>query len=228
MTGEGHFILDLDGTLMPSSAVDNQCYWAAVTEVFGAPGRTLELDGFGSVTDIGILSQWCELALDRAPTGAEVADVQSAFLQALEHAAREDPSAFEPTLGLRRWLAHRAAAPGVTGIATGGWGATARWKLRRAGLDELELPLASSDDAAERTDIMRIALDRSGGLVGEPVTYLGDGPWDLAASRALGWAFIGVASGTTARRLRESGAGHVIDNFTALLPTAAPAGAHPS
>ncbi|MDX1381871.1 MAG: haloacid dehalogenase-like hydrolase [Xanthomonadales bacterium] len=199
-----------------------------MSAVFGAPGRTLELDGFGSVTDIGILSQWCHDTFDRAPADDEIADVQSAFLKALERAANEDASPFDPTPGLRRWIAHRAAQGGVLGIATGGWGMTARWKLRRAGLDEFELPLASSDDAAQRTEIMRIALERSGGPSGESVTYVGDGPWDLAASRALGWDFIGIASGTAARHLRASGARLVIDNFNALLPAAAPTRAYPS
>lgn len=218
MTGGQHFILDLDGTLMPSSAVDNRCYWAAVTAVFGGPGRTVALDGFSAVSDIGILSQWCRDTLDRDPSGDEVARVQAVFLEELDRAAKLDASPFEPTPGLRHWIAHRASADGVTGIATGGWGTTARWKLRRAGLDDLDLPLASSDDAEQRADIMRIALERCGGHPGQPVTYVGDGPWDLAASRALGWDFIGIASGTAARRLRASGARRVIADFTALLP----------
>lgn len=213
-----HFILDLDGTLMPSSEVDNECYWAAVTEVFGGPGRALDLHGFGSVTDIGILRQWCRDALGRAPAAAEVEDVQAAFLAGLERAAGHQPECFEPMPGLRSWLKHHFDAGSRLAIATGGWGVTARWKLRHSGLDALELPLASSDDAEQRTDIMRRARQRCGADANDRICYVGDGCWDLDASRELGWDFIGIAQGTSAERLRAAGARDVVADFTALLP----------
>jgi len=56
------YLLDLDGTLIPSHAVDNRCYWSAVSEVFGVNESTLDLEGFSEVTDTLILRAWC---LDR-------------------------------------------------------------------------------------------------------------------------------------------------------------------
>jgi hypothetical protein len=64
-------------------------------------------------------------------------------------------------------------------------------KLQTSGFDLAELPMASSDDSYDRTQIMRIALSRLGNRF-ESVTYYGDGPWDKAACETLGWRFVAV------------------------------------
>ena len=102
------------------------------------------------------------------------------------------------------------------GIATGGWGHSARLKLRLSGLEQFGLPLASSDDAVRRADIMQIAAQRTLGRrqTGETVfTYVGDGAWDVHASRELNWEFIGIASGPRAEQLRRAGATLIRENF---------------
>lgn len=225
------YLLDLDGTLMPSHEVDNRCYWAAVGETFSREVDTLALDGFTQVTDSALLEAWCQRELGRAPTPAEVGAVRSRFLALLQAAAEADPGPFTPHPGVAEWLAARP--PGSVGIATGGWGHTARFKLQHAGLLQAgetaeertdastsprrPLPLASADDAKRRVDIMRIALGRLGRehRSSRPV-FLGDSPWDVAAARELGWPFIGVASGRRAEGLRAAGATRVIDDFLAL------------
>ena len=83
------------------------------------------------------------------------------------------------------------------GIATGGWGHTARMKLTSAGYDVSGVPLISSDDGHERVRIMaqcRALLPATAVTI-----YVGDGEWDQRASELLGWLFIGVGS-----RLRGS------------------------
>jgi phosphoglycolate phosphatase-like HAD superfamily hydrolase len=46
------------------------------------------------------------------------------------------------------------------------------------------------------------------------VTYVGDGVWDLRASRSLGYRFIGVGFYDTGRALRDEGAACVFSDFT--------------
>jgi phosphoglycolate phosphatase-like HAD superfamily hydrolase len=176
---------------------------------------TLDLEGFTDVTDTAILHAWCVERLGRPPRGEEESAVRARFLELLTTAAGETPSAFEPLPGVSAWLAARPR--GSVAIATGGWGHTARFKLARAGLAALELPLASSDDAATRPGIMRAARARldPAHRATRPI-YLGDGPWDVAAARELRWDFIGVASGERAARLRDAGASRVVANFLAL------------
>ncbi len=209
------YILDLDGTLMPSHAVDNRCYWAAVHEVFGTAGGTVDLAGFRHVTDSGILREWADQELGRPPSPDEIEAVRGVFLARTEAAARDEPDAFRPLPGVEAWLARHPRSR--LAIATGGWELTARFKLRAAGLDRFGLPLATSDQAATRTDIMRHALSLLD-AIDAPVVYIGDGPWDVAAARELGWSFIGIAAGTRARDLAAAGAERVHADFRELAP----------
>lgn len=209
-------LLDLDGTLMPSHAVDNDCYWAAVDEVFETKTGSLDLAGFRNVTDDGILGEWCQQQLGRAPTRAERQAVCRRFLAHIERAATRHPEAFVALPGVAAWLAQRPR--GSVAIATGGWGHTAQFKLGAAGLDRFNLPLASSDDGDRRTAIMRAAQALLGASWREATpVYFGDGRWDYDAARTLGWDFIGIASGARARALREAGARQVRPDFLDLL-----------
>jgi phosphoglycolate phosphatase-like HAD superfamily hydrolase len=63
---------------------------------------------------------------------------------------------------------------------------------------------------------MRIAARRTLGdraLSDAVFTYVGDGAWDVQASRELNWEFIGIASGPRAAQLRRAGATLVRENF---------------
>ena len=58
-SGTQVFILDLDGTLMPSAEIDNLCFWEAVFECYGQRDGLPDLHHFKHVTDTGILEEWC-------------------------------------------------------------------------------------------------------------------------------------------------------------------------
>ena len=98
-----------------------------------------------------------------------------------------------------------------------------RLKLRRANLWNPFLPLASSNDAISREDIIRIAARRAriaacgaGEKHSAPFTsftYVGDGVWDAIAARVLGWRFIGIGSGEQAARLRDVGAERLLPHY---------------
>jgi len=211
------YILDLDGTLMPTAEIDNICFWQAVSAVFDTPDHPPDLHDFEHVTDSGILHEWCVREMGRPPRVDEAARVKLIFEQRLEFAFRAQPADFDPMPGVIDWLtAIRASGHAFAGIATGGWEHSARLKLKLSGLDRFELPLASSDDAVKRTDIMRIAALRTLGHAATEntaFTYVGDGVWDLRASRELDWAFVGIASGARALLLESAGAAVVRENF---------------
>jgi len=211
------YILDLDGTLMPSAEIDNICFWQAVAGVFDTPHQPPDLHDFVHVTDSGILHEWCVREVGRPPLADEAAHIKRLFEQRLESAFQAEPAHFSPLPGVVDWLAAvRASGHAFAGIATGGWAHSARLKLKLSGLDRFELPLASSDDAIKRTDIMRIAVLRTLGHAATQntvITYVGDGAWDLQASRELDWAFVGIASGARALQLARAGALVVRKNF---------------
>jgi FMN phosphatase YigB (HAD superfamily) len=64
-------------------------------------------------------------------------------------------------------------------------------KLAHAGISLEGLTVTSSDDSHDRVEIMNLCLRQLGGDPGHAV-YVGDGRWDLEASRRGGWQFIGI------------------------------------
>jgi phosphoglycolate phosphatase-like HAD superfamily hydrolase len=216
-SGTQVFILDLDGTLMPTAEIDNECFWQAVFNCLGGGDQLPELHNFTHVTDTGILHEWCTRTLGRTPTQEETQQIKQDFTHLLEIAFNHQPEHFSPLPGVVEWLdAVMAHEHVVAGIATGGWQQSACLKLKLSGLDRFDLPLASSDDAIKRADIMQFAARRT---IAEPaaiekeITYIGDGTWDLKASRELDWNFIGIATGDRAIQLKNAGAGTILKNF---------------
>jgi len=216
-SGTQVFILDLDGTLMPSAEIDNLCFWQAVFACFGEKDQLPDLHGFNNVTDSGILDEWCIQELGRPPRKHETAQIKQHFVELLKAAAAEQPQSFKPLPGVIEWLECVSDTDNTfSGIATGGWESSARLKLGLSGLDRFNLPLASSDDAIARTEIMQIAARKTltQKAQGETIyTYVGDGTWDLHASQELNWAFIGIASGARATQLQMAGASNILADF---------------
>ena len=217
-SGTQVFILDLDGTLMPSAKIDNECFWQAVFACFGERTSLPDLHGFKHVTDSGILQEWCVRELGRPPRMNETGQIKQIFVQLLESAYRHEPQHFSPLPGVEKWLqAVHDSEHACAGIATGGWQHSARLKLQLSGLDRFDLPLASSDEAIERTRIMQIAARRTLNNPSENstiFTYVGDGVWDLQASQALDWRFIGIAQGARAKQLERAGASLILPDFS--------------
>lgn len=183
-------IFDIDGTLLQSAAVDDALYRQSVHAVLGDVDLRPTLHDYEAVTDSGILAQiLVDNMIPRYPD--PTADVKTHFVELLhryvtEHGPfAETPGATACLQTLRSSLQHAVA------IATGGWGESAALKLESAGLAFADIPLASSNDASDRSEIMAIALSRIGDHF-ESVTYYGDGPWDMAASKKLGWNFVPV------------------------------------
>jgi beta-phosphoglucomutase-like phosphatase (HAD superfamily) len=183
-------IFDIDGTLLKSFAEDDRLYREAVVQVLGDVRFRRTLSEYDRVTDTGILLQ----VLEDNDIGADrdrIADVKEAFFLRLEAHVKavgpfvEMPGAKNVVGRLRNSETHQIA------IATGGWRRSAETKLRTAGFDVSSIPLATSDDAIERTAIMELAL-ASIGEEAASVTYFGDGPWDSQACDILGWTFRAV------------------------------------
>ncbi len=215
------YILDLDGTLMPSAEIDNQCFWRAVFACFGEKEKLPDLHGFKHITDSGILNEWCILELGRPPLADETRKIKKLFVQFLKSAANRDPGHFQLFPGVSVWLKAVSEQTNVhAGIATGGWEHSARLKMKLSGLDQFDLPLASSDDAMARTDIMQLAAQKIFKKQADPatkMTYVGDGTWDLEASRQLGWDFIGISTGIKAQQLLQAGAPFVQADYRKKL-----------
>lgn len=186
-------IFDIDGTLIDSSAEDDRIYRESVLHVLGDVRLRDGLADYDRVTDSGILLQ---ILADNnlPPENSTIESVMNAFFERMQ-AYINSVGPFEEVSGARAVLRrianskeHRLA------FATGGWRRSAQMKLSSAGFKIGDAPLATSDDAIERTGIMRAALSAIDEECAS-VTYFGDGLWDEKACKELKWSFQPVGPG---------------------------------
>lgn len=185
-------VFDIDGTLLQSAGVDDDLYKAAVRSVIRGAFFRPSLSDYDYVSDSGILAQ---IMIDNSvpSTPERVASIKSRFIDLLKtHISEHGP--FPEVPGALNTLKKLNESPDhAVAIATGGWRESALLKLETAGFSDLVCPIATADDAHDRTEIMSIALSRLGGSF-RSITYFGDGPWDRDATIGLGWKFVAVGS----------------------------------
>jgi phosphoglycolate phosphatase-like HAD superfamily hydrolase len=217
-----HLIMfDLDGTLVDSTTIDSECYLQALVDVFGFDLDRIDRNwsNYPHVTDAGILQTLCQTELGRDPTRAELSYYQQRFLDLLIIAVKKQP--LQPIFGAKEILDRLNAEPNYAiALATGAWEQTAQFKLQQAGLDNLILPRACSDDAYARVEIMKCAYQRSIEFYQqsqfETVTYVGDGIWDGVASKHLDYHFVGIGTGKRVADLFATGAKYVFPHYQNL------------
>jgi phosphoglycolate phosphatase-like HAD superfamily hydrolase len=216
-------LFDIDGTLARSVRADDHCFVRAVGDAFGIAGFSTDWLEYEHQTDSGLCAEIVRKHLGRHPSEEETARARNRLLELLQDAVRRDPEAIVAMPGARRLLEHLLRdGRWSLAIATGSWLCSARFKLAQAGIAADGIPLATSDDAPDRAEIVRTAVRRaaagptprrSGAY--EKIVYVGDGIWDLRAARRVGIGFVGVAAGGS-QRLREAGADCVLPDVRDL------------
>ena len=145
-------IFDIDGTLVDSGGFEDVLYTAAVRDVFGNVRLRADWGDNEHVTDAGIMLEICrenglEIEDGAQKLRARFGELMGTYIRAMGPCAA--------TLGaLTLWNKLRDNTDVQLGIATGGWGHTARMKLESAGFVFTEIPLVSSDDDHIRMGIM--------------------------------------------------------------------------
>ncbi len=210
-------MFDVDGTLTESFNLDSSTYLDALREVFGFHDVSDDWATYQHVTDTGILAEVFETRLGRSPTLEEINAMRTCFAALLTTRINE-AGGIRPVAGAAELLARLSGLPDEYAVAyaSGGWGTTARLKLRSAGLPVESVPGAFSDDDVSREGICRTAHRRAEERYGRilPTTvYVGDGAWDVRTSRQLGYGFIGIGREVGAARLRVEGATGVFTDF---------------
>jgi len=198
-------IFDIDGTLLKSEHLDEKYFVMALRDVLGDVILKERWSHYTKVTDNGIIAEILEH--NRKPYSTTVIDaVRERFTGYLEDHFNNG-GLCKPVRGARVFFNQLATKHEYTvGIATGGWEKTARMKLARAKFDIGNVPLSSSTNSDDRTEIMLHCLDRLQGPFRKMV-YIGDGLWDKRACEKLGWLFIGIG------RKLEGKCEHRFDDF---------------
>jgi phosphoglycolate phosphatase-like HAD superfamily hydrolase len=145
-------IFDVDGTLTDTTGVDDECYRAAVAEALGVDAAVVDWAGALHVTDAGILRYLWSTYGSGTPSDADYNRARSGFLKRITTAAETHGVRFGAVLGAGAALAAARHTGWRTAVATGGWGPSARLKLRMAGIDLDDETFACADDAESRAE----------------------------------------------------------------------------
>src|SRR4051812_11629393 len=154
-------IFDIDGTLTDTTGVDDDCYRTTVAKALGVSASAIDWSGALHVTDSEIFRWLCTAHGREEPTLTAIARARSEFTQGLTQALRDAPDRFAAIGGAATMLQVLEAEGWRVALATGGWGPSARLKLRAAGISLDDTLFACADDAASRADIVRVALKRA-------------------------------------------------------------------
>ena len=211
-------MFDIDGTLTATTGVDAQCFVRAVNDLFRIKDVDTDLTSYRNVTDEGIAEEIIERHTGRVATEKELSDLKKLFVEMLRKEVSFNPELFYPVEGAVEILEDLVRHPDMEiSLATGGWRESALLKLEAAGLDTKGLPMASSNDALSREEIMIISEERAKSSYHvhsfDSVVYVGDGIWDVKSARSVEYHFIGVGIDDGASRLRDEGAIYIIPDF---------------
>lgn len=211
-------IFDIDGTLTETNEVDSDCFVRAMADAHGVGHLNTDWGAYAHTTDSFITREVLRENFGRAPLEGELSKFKDCFVSHLEEICAGDASLFVEVAGASAALTRLRRESGwCVAIATGCWSGSALLKLSAAGLETEDVPTAFAEDGVSREEILLAALARAREAYGresfDAVVSLGDGLWDVTAARNLGFAFVGVGRGARASRLRDAGAGHVVEDF---------------
>ena len=182
-------IFDIDGTLVETAGFEDELYVALVRDVLGDVRIREDWRTYRHVTDIGVLRQVMEE--NQIHDERRIQEVRAKFGETVSQYLSDGGECLpiNGAIGLVDILL--SSNQYAMGIATGGWGHTARMKLNHAGFNLQDVVLTSSDDSEKRITIMRKCLHALGDSY-HRIVYVGDAEWDVQATRELGWHFVGV------------------------------------
>jgi phosphoglycolate phosphatase-like HAD superfamily hydrolase len=212
-------IFDIDGTLTKTTQIDDRCFVQSFADELGITDLDTNWSRYPSVCDSGITQHIFRRHFGRMPSAREIARLQHRFVALLEQAYEREPQFFVEMPGAGATLDKIRQQPDwKVAIATGGWQASALFKLDKAGIVVDGFPAAFADHGVTREVILAAALVMARQTYQQQqfsrIVYIGDGVWDVRTARHLNLDFVGVASGEREAALRAEGARAIIQDFT--------------
>ena len=222
-------LFDIDGTLMKPLGVGHRAFDAALLALYGRlpTGQPFPFDG---MLDPQIARKTLlQMGID--PTPSEVSRLLVAYVQKLPDEAPVETSSYR-CLGFPAALERASGEGHHLGLLTGNVREGARIKLDFVGLaayflaasGEPDLLGAFGEDAAEREDLVPVALERCSkayGLAFESaaVWLVGDSVRDVEAAKRAGVKSVAVATGSTgSKSLAAAGPDLLLPDLTDPSP----------
>jgi phosphoglycolate phosphatase len=207
-------LFDVDNTLLWSGGAGGRAMGLAFRDLFGIEDGFKRVE-FSGRTDRYILAE----ALRQHGIGGDYAQHETRFLERycahLPQTLRELQGRLMPGLPMLLDALIRQSEVRL-GLATGNFSQAARLKLARYDIDGYFSGGAFGEDSADRSVIVRRALERLGkGLSLAEAMVIGDTPHDIFSAKACGAVAVGVATGhNTVDELRRCGADLVFEDFS--------------
>ena len=212
-------MLDIDGTLTQSYEYDQEVFSHTISEVTGVPFHDTNWHSYEYITSSGVTPEAIYRATGRSATSEQVEAVERTLLWHLEQRHQKSPSDFTEIPGAAAFISSlKCFDDVVVSIATGCWHSEAIFKLKASNINVAGIPMATCDDSKSREEIMAISAQRA--LTAyqvshfDRIVYIGDGVWDMKASKSLGYGFIGV--GARLQLLRDRGIDYLHEDYTEL------------
>jgi beta-phosphoglucomutase-like phosphatase (HAD superfamily) len=185
-------VFDIDGTLLESFETDCDLFVIAVRKILGVTEINTDWSSYPHVTDQGVVREIMRVN-DIEPDQELIEAIEQEFVSSLRaHIDASGP--FHEIPGAKEFVSQLVSSEQhYVSYATGAWRASALLKLESAGFPLDGIQVSTSSEHEDRVSIMRGAM---AGIPREAVkiTYYGDGVWDQAAARELGWSFVPVGS----------------------------------
>jgi len=209
-------IFDIDGTLCFSDCADDMCYMRAFKDTFSFDIKNSDWDSYKIPTESGIIDELCMEFLNRKPSNIEIMKMIKSYLNHIKNEFDKDSHCFQEIPGAIDLIAYlKNNNEHAVGIATGGFGETAIYKLSRVGFQLDNIPIAHNDDHQSKYLIIKSLIHRvtdDNGLKFEKIFYVGDREYDYMTANELNIDFIGVDYNKNGK-LIKSGIKKIVNNF---------------
>jgi phosphoglycolate phosphatase-like HAD superfamily hydrolase len=216
-------LFDIDGTLLHVGTSSQRAFRRAFEELFKSFPLDTNVKKSGR-TDHAIAQDVARNTLGRDLAPLEMTRLHTRYTDFLEEELEYEHHHFKILPGVTELMEHLTARGDcLLGIQTGNIELAAKLKLRRARIERHFLLGGYASDSTVRSELVGHALRRAEvhtpGICARStdVLIVGDTPLDIEAGKVHGLRTVGVATGAyTEEALKESGADHVLKDFSLL------------
>ena len=208
-------LFDVDGTLMLGSKLkDEIAYPMAFREVYGLDVNIDDISRKGKTDQEIIVGLLKKKGLSNKEITSKLKVFMDKMVEVFNQNIEDDEfDVFKEVPGFLSKLSEKGV---IMGLVTGNLEPIAWGALEKVGLKHYFKFGGFGTDDGDRSNLIRVALDRAKGLglQSEKVFLFGDAPQDMRAGKARGVVAVGVTTGAYSKEdLLAAGADHVFENL---------------
>ncbi len=209
-------IFDIDGTLVHSNKIDSNCFSQTYLDIYGEKFPSIDWRVYPHVTDHTIFGTVIQERFGRKPDQKEINIFQNHFVNLVQEKRVEIPEAFHEVPGAKVMIDRLIKDDRFEiGVATGGWEAPARIKLKFVGINTSPMYMSFADNKITREDIVQESIDLAKAVHSDfqRMVYVGDAIWDVKTTRQMGLPLIGIRVKGDQEVLLDLGTEKVLTNY---------------